>query len=105
MQEAIDMVNIRSTISAASTETGVPKKTQEDKVKGNHPQKKAGSPKALSDKEEQAFVGYIKFMAERAFPLTLPMIKMFVWSIAKRSRNGDRFDSKYGPGDIWWNEF
>ena len=37
MQEAIEMVKAGSTISAASRETGVPRKTLEDKDKDNRP--------------------------------------------------------------------
>ena len=105
MQKAITAVRENGvSISAAAKEHNVPRKTLSDKVNEKHPLK-PGRKTALSSEEELALVNYITYMADHAFPLTIPMIKSFASSIAKRSGNNDIFNLETGAGKTWWNEF
>ena len=98
MDEAIStVVDDGMSISAASHQYDVPKKTLSDKVGNRHPNK-PGRPNFLAENEEQALAAYIKYMSNHAFPLTIPMIKSFAWAISKRMGKGDMFNVETGPG-------
>ena len=91
-------------VSAAAREFNVPRKTLSDKINIKH-LLPPGRRTALNAEEEAALVNYINFMAARAFPLTIPLIKSFAWAIAKRSGEEERFNIDDGPGKTWWQKF
>lgn len=107
MKAAMEAVSSKQmTVSAASKQFGVPRKTLDDRVKG-HVQhgSKPGIGTVLSPEEENSLTEYLLYMAKCGFPLTRTMVKAFAWAIAKRAGKGDRFNADYGPTDHWWQLF
>ena len=107
MVAAINAVKTNQmTISGAANLFHVPRKTLDDRIKGHeeHDSKPGRNP-VLSAVEEDALVVYLLYMADRGFPLTRTMVKVFAWALAKRSGNGDSFNSETGPGEHWWTRF
>ena len=90
-------------ILQAATEFGVPRSTLTDKLKNNHPGV-YGKKTALSSEDEEILVGYINYMASINHPLSVSDIKIFAWSVGKRSSDPDCF-GKNGPTHKWWRGF
>ncbi len=92
-------------VSAASRKFKVPRKSLDDRIRGNVAHgKKPGRTTVLTPTEEDSLIQYLLYMGERGFPLTRTMVKAFAWAIAKRSGNDDRF-SQEGPSEHWWQLF
>ena len=91
------------TVSDASRYHKVPRSTLDHKVKGRHAGK-TGRPPKLSPEEETALVHYILYMDKIGHPLGVLEVKLFAWSIGKRSANPDVFGEK-GPSQKWWRGF
>ena len=92
-------------VSAASREFKVPRKTLDDRIRGRVAHgKKPGCTTILTSAEEECLVQYLLYMGELGFPLTRTMVKAFAWAIAERSGNDDRF-SQVGPSEHWWQLF
>ena len=62
----------------------IPWKTLSDRVNGNYTEL-AGHPTVLMQKEENALIRYIKYMAKQPFSLNIKQIKGFAWAIALKS--------------------
>ena len=104
LEKAIaDVKNGSRNVSDAARYYRIPRSTLDDKVKGRH-SRSSGRQTKLSADEEIALVEYIKYMDKIAHPLGVLEIKMFAWSIAKRSQNPDCFGDA-GPSNKWWRGF
>ena len=104
LQDAVaDVKNGVRTVSDASRHYRIPRSTLDDKVKGQHG-KVYGKQTKLSAEEEIALVEYIQYMDKIGHPLGVLEVKMFAWSIAKRSVNPDCFGEN-GPSQKWWRGF
>ena len=90
-------------ITQAAKEYGVPRQTLADKMKDRHP-KKYGRNTILSTEDEKTLLNYITYMASIGHPLNISEIKLFAWSIAKRSSNPNSF-GEAGPSRSWWIGF
>ncbi|CAC5402501.1 unnamed protein product [Mytilus coruscus] len=53
----------------------------------------------LTDEEETSIINYVKYMAERGFPLTRRMLKAFVISIVEKSGRKTLFNMDKGPSN------
>ena len=94
------------TITAASREFNVPRKTLDDRVKGRVAHgKKPGISTVLTTQEEESLEKYCIYMAERGFPLTRTMVKAFGWAISKRSGRNNWFNPDCSPSDHRWQLF
>ena len=104
MKNAIEAVESKDkTISAAAKMFNVSRKTLDDIVKGQVKHgSKPGVSTALTFVQEKYLVNYLLYMAERGFPLTYTMVKVFVLAIAKRFCCAYRFNEELGPSDHWW---
>ena len=101
MVAALDSVTKRTlTVSQAASTYHVPRRTLDDRVKGQvvHGTKPRRDT-VLTDKEEEALCSYLIYMAERGFPLTRRMVMAFAWAVALRSGKDRCFNSDLGPGD------
>ncbi|CAG2192489.1 unnamed protein product [Mytilus edulis] len=58
----------------------------------------------LTDEEETSLINYVKYMAERGFPLTRRMLKAFVISIIEIAGRTTLFNMDKGPSDKWVNK-
>ena len=86
--------------NAASKMNKVPRKTLNDRVKGNVKHgRKPGVGTVLTAEEENSLEQYLVYMAKCGFPLTRTMVKGFAWAIAKHVGKDDRFNKDYGPTD------
>ncbi|XP_062588917.1 uncharacterized protein LOC134250567 [Saccostrea cucullata] len=62
--------------------------------------------RCLTTKQEESLVNYIKYCAERAFPLTRKMIKAFVREIIDKEGNSlINVNTVSGPSDKWFRGF
>ena len=104
MKAAMEAVSSgEMTVSASSRVFKVPRKTLDDRIRGNVSHgKKPGRTTILTPEEEESLTQYLLYMAERGFPLTRTMVKAFAWAIAKRSGNDARFSPEQGPSEHWW---
>ena len=104
MKAAMEAVSSgEMTVSASSRVFKVPRKTLDDRIRGNvFHGKKPGRTTILTPEEEESLTQYLFYMAERGFPLTRTMVKAFAWAIAKRSGNDARFSPEQGPSEHWW---
>ena len=93
----------KRTVSDAARYYQIPRTTLGDKVRGIHSGQYGKNTKLNAD-EETALVEYIKYMDKIGHPLGVLEVKMFAWSIAKRSDNPDCFGDK-GPSTKWWRGF
>ena len=101
MKAAMEAVS--SGVSASSRVFKVPRKTLDDRIRGNVSHgKKPGRTTILTPEEEESLTQYLLYMAERGFPLTRTMVKAFAWAIAKHSGNDARFSPEQGPSEHWW---
>ena len=91
------------TVSDAARHYKIPRSTLDHKVNGRHGGEYGGRTK-LSAEDEIALVQYVKYMDKIGHPLGVQEIKMFAWSIAKRSTNPDCFGDN-GPSKKWWLGF
>ena len=104
LQKAIaDVKDGKRSASDAARHYNIPRTTLNDKVKGIH-SGKYGKKTKLSVEEESALVEYITYMDKIGHPLGILEVKMFAWSIAKRSENPNCFGDK-GPSAKWWRGF
>jgi hypothetical protein len=104
LQDALnDVKKGLRTVSGASKHYKIPRSTLDHKVKGRHNGLYGGRTK-LSAEEETALVEYIQYMDKIGHPLGVLEVKMFAWSIAKRSENPDCFGEN-GPSHKWWCGF
>lgn len=104
LQKAMaEVKNGKRTVSDAARHYQIPRSTLDDKMKGLH-SGKYGAKRKLSDVEETALFEYVTYMDKIGHPLGVVEVKMFAWSIAKRSENPDCFGEK-GPSDKWWRGF
>ncbi|CAC5402596.1 unnamed protein product [Mytilus coruscus] len=87
--------------SKAAKEYGVPRTTICDHVKGKYDNHLTGPSKMLTDEEETSLINYVKYMAERGFPLTRRMLKAFVLSIVEKSGRKTLFNMDKGPSNNW----
>ena len=104
MELALQAIDRGMSLCKAAKEFGVPKQTISDRRNQKCKTTIPGRPTELSPEEEKALIDYIKFMATIAQPLTVPGIKAFAWSIAKRHKN-TRFNKDKRPGHSWWDSF
>ena len=88
-------------ISVAARERDIARKTLSGKVNEKHT-KDPGHPTVLDKQQEEALVN---FMAARAFPLSIALVKSFAWQIAKKSDKDRAFNLDDGPGKTWWHSF
>ena len=104
MKAAMEAVSSgEMTVSASSRVFKVPRKTLDDRIRGNVSHgKKPGRTTILTPEEEESLTQYLLYMVERGFPLTRTMVKAFAWAIAKRSGNDARFSPEQGPSEHWW---
>ena len=104
MKAAMEAVSSgEMTVSASSRVFKVPRKTLDDRIRGNVSHgKKPGRTTILTPEEEESLTQYLLYMAERGFPLTRTMVKAFAWAIAKRSGNDARFSPEQGLSEHWW---
>ena len=101
LEKAIISVRTKKlSVSKAATEYGVPRQTLSDKVVKKHPKKYGGNTK-LSSEDETVLAKYITYMASIGHPLNVGEVKLFAWSIAKRSATPNCF-GKNGPSNKWW---
>ena len=94
------------TVSGASKQFSVSRKTLDDRIKGRVKHGcKPGPSTALTAEEESALTAYLLHMAEHGFPLTSNMAMGFAWEVSLRSGTQDRFNADSGPGKHWWRSF
>ena len=94
------------TVSGASKQFSVPRKTLDDHVKGRVKHGcKPGPCTTLMAEEESALTAYLLYVAEHVFPLTSSMAMGFAWAVSIRSGTQDRFNADIGPGKHWWRSF
>ncbi|VDI63457.1 Hypothetical predicted protein [Mytilus galloprovincialis] len=105
LDKAIGAVNSNKlSISKAATEYVVPRTTISDHVNGKYDNHLNGPSKMLTDEEETSLINYVKYMAERGFPLTRRMLKAFVISIIQKSGRTTLFNMDKGPSNKWVNK-
>lgn len=93
-------------VSNASRQHSVPRKTLDDRIKGRVTHgSNPGPSTVLTAREEEALASYLLYMAERGFPLTSSMARAFAWAVSLRSGTSDRFNEETGPGKHWWSNF
>lgn len=92
----------RNTTQAAKL-FGIPRQTLADKVSGKHLSVYGGRT-ALSEEDENTLFEYVMYMASIGHPLTVADIKIFAWSVGKRSSNPECF-TENGPSHKWWRGF
>ena len=82
MKAAMEAVSSgEMTVSASSRVFKVPRKTLDDRIRGNVSHgKKPGRTTILTPEEEESLTQYLLYMAERGFPLTRTMVKAFAWA-------------------------
>ena len=91
------------TVSGASKQFSVPRKTLDDRIKGRVKHGcKPGPSTALTAEKESALTAYLLHMAEHGFPLTSNMAMEFAWAVSLCSGTQDRFNADSGPGKHWW---
>ena len=91
MEAAMQSLEKGATVSAATRQFDVPRKTLNDWVKGRVQRgTNPGSSTALTFEEEKALASYLLYMAERGFPLTVNMAEAFAWAISFRSGSHSR---------------
>ena len=85
MMAAMESVSSgKVTVTAASREFNVPRKTIDDRVKEKVTHgKKPGVNTVLTTQEEESQAKHLIYMAECGFPLTRTMVKAFGWAISK----------------------
>ena len=106
METAMEAVEKGTTVSEASRQFNVPRKTLDDRVKGRVQHGSNPGPNtALTAEEEKALVAYLFHMAERGFPLAVNMAQAFAWAVSFRSGSNSRFNEDTGPGKHWWRNF
>ena len=94
------------TVSGASKQFSVPRKTLDDRVKGRVKHGcKPGPRTTYTAEEESALTAYLLYMAEHGFPLTSSMAMGFAWAVSIRSGTQDRFNADIEPGKHWWRSF
>ena len=83
----------------------IPRKTLSDRLqkKGDEDTNGAGRPTFLSQENEISICGYIDYMAQRGFPLTVNTIMMIAWAVDKKT-GGNKFGER-GPSETWWHSF
>ena len=97
---------LRVAINCGVLSVKLPRKTLDDRIRGNVSHgKKPGRTTILTPEEEESLTQYLLYMAERGFPLTRMMVKAFAWAIAKCSGNDARFSPEQGPSEHWWQLF
>lgn len=95
----------RMSIRKAASEFQVPRMSLSDRV--NHKvqlQSKSGVCTVLSESDEVALKNYIKYMAQRGFPLSISQVKGFALCIANKSNGNNKFAAQ-GPSKAWWRNF
>ena len=106
MERVMGAVEAGETVSAASKQFHVPRKTLDDRVKGRIQHgTNPGPPTALTAEEERALVSYLLYMEGRGFPLTTNMACAFAWAVSLRSGSQARFNKESGLGKHWWKRF
>lgn len=60
---------------------------------------------AITPKEEEALVGYILWMAEHAFPISRPVVKLLATKIVRDSVRATLVNIEKGVSDNWWASF
>ena len=105
MKAAMEAVSSgEMTVSASSRVFKVPRKTLDDRIRGNVSHgKKPGRTTILAPEEEESLTQYLLYMAERGFPLTRTTVKAFAWAIAKRSGNDASLVQSKVPVNIGGN--
>lgn len=104
LRSAIESINIgERNATQAARFYGIPRQTLVDKISNKH-EGKYGGKTALSIEDENALVGYVLYMASIGNPLTVSDVKVFAWSIGKRSSNPTCF-TENGPSEKWWRGF
>ena len=105
MTRALQACRNGMTPSNASREFNIPRKTLDDRLKNRVPETARGSGGVtyLTAEQEQSLCGYIRYMAERAFPQTINQIKHSAWLIDKESGR-NKFGPE-GPSNTWWAGF
>ena len=106
MDAALEDVRINGkSIAEAAKNNNVPRKTLSDRYhkKVKEDTSGGGRPPALSQEHEKDLCGYIEYMAQRGFPLTIHQIKMYAWAIYKLK--GEKRFGEQGPTIAWWLGF
>ena len=105
IKAAVQSVNAaKLTITQAAREYKVPRQTVSDHV---HKEMKytTGNDRMLNDEEEEALVGYCKYMASHGFPLSRKRARCYVIEIVKVSGRQTLFNMEKGPSDQWFRKF
>jgi len=106
VKEAVSAVNQkRLNVSKAAKEFNIPRKTLDDHVKGKVRNKKPVPNAQLTVEENNALVDYMKYMANRGFPMTRNIVRQFVISVVRESGRETRFNLDKGPSDKWFRKF
>ena len=103
MEAAMKAVEDGEKVSTAAKQFRVPRKSLDDWVKGRVQHGTNLGPNTTE--EESALEAYLRYMAERGFPLTTKMAQAFAWAIAFQSGTQGRFNESTGPGKHWWQNF
>ena len=83
MVTAMKAVEEGKSVSEASRQFNVPRKTLDDRVKGRVTHGgKPGPSTALTAEEETASVFYLLYMAEKELPLTVKMAQALAWAVS-----------------------
>ena len=67
--------------------------------------RKSGPGTILTPAEEDILCTYLIYLAQRVFPLTMKMLMVYAWSLAKKYGKSGRYIEEVGPGDRWWSNF
>ena len=104
LEQAVRKVKTKKlNVTQAAKEFGVPRQTLADKIKDTHP-KKYGCNTKLSEEDESILLEYITYMASVGHPLNIGEVKLFAWSIGRRSADPNCFGES-GPSHNWWLGF
>eukprot|EP00058_Branchiostoma_floridae_P021203 XP_002606693.1 hypothetical protein BRAFLDRAFT_72540 [Branchiostoma floridae] len=107
MEAALEAANNGASVYSLAKKFGIPRTTLIGRIKGHHGEVQ-GRPSVLTPEDEEALVGYAKYMSDRGFPLTVRVTKALAQQIeikrAKGRGESPRF-KEAGPGKKWWRGF
>ena len=94
------------TVSAAAKQHLVPRKTLDNWIRGRVKHgTNPGPSTVLTAEEEDALAGYLLYIAECGFPLTVNMARSFALAVSLCSGTSGRFNEETRPGKHWWSNF
>ena len=86
MSDALKDIKNGLSLGRAMKKYGIPKQTLSDGKNNTWKTTTLGTPNELSAVEESALIHYVKYMASIAYPLGVPKIKIFAWSLSRRKQ-------------------